>query len=191
MFDKIKNLWKNHRYELFILLCIILILLLALSRIGKKGSWSSKYIYVEPKKKKKSSESSNFTSDSFKKPSKDSSGEIECRKVLSDIFKRPFNKDRPDFLRNTVTGGNFNLELDCFESDLRLACEYDGRQHYEYVPFFHKNKEAFYNQKYRDYMKKNLCKENGVNLIVVPYSIPIPKIKNYIIKELKRMDYLK
>ena len=53
-----------------------------------------------------------------------------------------------------VTGGNFNLELDCFNKELRIGLEYNGVQHYKYVPYFHKNKEAFLNQKYRDDMKE-------------------------------------
>ena len=102
------------------------------------------------------------------------------------MFKRKFDKDRPNFLRNPVTGGDFNLELDCFDPELKIAVEYNGIQHYEYIPFFHKNKEAFLNQKYRDDMKRRICRENGIVLIEVPYTTKLEDIKGFIEKELKR-----
>lgn len=112
-----------------------------------------------------------------------SAGEAECKKVLEDHFKKPFTKCRPDFLRNTVTSSDtqtHNMELDCYNEELRLAVEYNGRQHYEYVQFFHRNREAFYNQKYRDEFKRIKCREHGVTLIEVPYTIPVERIREYI-----------
>lgn len=121
---------------------------------------------------------------------KSSSGEKECKRVLEKLFKQEFKKERPDFLKNTITSTNkvsYNLELDCYSKDLKLAVEYNGKQHYEYIPFFHKNKESFYNQKYRDELKRIKCKENGIILIEVPYTIPIVKIEEYLIQMLKSM----
>ena len=111
--------------------------------------------------------------------------------MLEETFNVPFDKSRPDFLRNPVTGNTHNLELDCYNSKLRLACEYSSRQHYKYTPFFHKNKEAFLNQKYRDQMKQTKCKENGINLIEVPYTVKNHEIEMYIKKGLKHMGYIK
>jgi len=116
--------------------------------------------------------------------SNDSKGEIECRRVLRKIFNKPFHKARPSFLNNPVTGGSFNLELDCYDSDLKIAVEYQGKQHYVYTPFFHKNKEHFLNQKYRDDMKRRMCKENNIKLIEVPYDVKIKEIENYIRQKL-------
>ncbi len=117
---------------------------------------------------------------------RESAGEIECKKTVENFFDKKFEKVRPDFLNNNVTG--CKLELDCYNPELKLAIEYNGRQHYEYVPFFHKNKEAMLNQKYRDEMKKTKCIQNGITLIEVPYTIPVPKIKDYILGMLKAMD---
>lgn len=112
---------------------------------------------------------------------RESAGEISCRSAVSSIFNRPFVKARPGFLQN-VTGQN--LELDCYNENLGLAVEYNGKQHYEYVPYFHKNKEAFLNTKQRDFIKQKLCKEAGIKLIVVPYTVKPENIRAYIEQQL-------
>ncbi len=113
----------------------------------------------------------------------DSKGEVECRRVLESIFNAPFNKIRPKFLNNSVTSSN--LEIDCYNDDLKIGVEYNGVQHYKYTPYFHKNEEAFMNQKYRDEMKRRLCKDNDILLIEVPHTVAIEDIQQYIIEELK------
>jgi|SRR5579864_90897 hypothetical protein len=118
----------------------------------------------------------------------ESKGEIECRRVAERLTQKPFPKHRPSFLKNTVTDAN--LELDCFCDELKLGIEYNGRQHYEYTPYFHKSKDAFYNAKYRDEMKNRLCAQNGVRLIVVPYTIPINEIEAFLTKEFRALSII-
>jgi hypothetical protein len=117
----------------------------------------------------------------------ESKGERASRAAAERIFEKPFVKVRPDFLRNVVT--NHNLELDVYNEELKLAIEYSGRQHYEFVPFFHKNYEAFLNQKYRDEMKKNKCKEQGIQLIEIPYTVKLEDIESFIRIESKKLGY--
>ena len=117
-----------------------------------------------------------------------SKGEIQCKYALENIFKKPFKKVRPNFMFNDITGSN--LELDLYNPELKLSVEYSGRQHYQYVPFFHRNgKQDFYNQKYRDKIKKELCHKNGITLIVVPYTVKLHNIEKFIIKELYKHGY--
>ena len=118
---------------------------------------------------------------------KESKGERASRAAAERIFGKSFIKVRPDFLRNVVT--NHNLELDVYNEELKLAIEYSGRQHYEFVPFFHKNYEAFLNQKYRDEMKKNKCKEQGIQLIEIPYTVKLEDIESFIRIESKKLGY--
>lgn len=179
MFTKIKQLWNDNGFEIILGLCVAFILLFALYRkvTGGKGTWSKKQYYSIPRSQDNKPR---------RQPPRESKGEAECRRVLQYLFKKPFHKARPDFLRNPVTGGNFNLELDCFDPQLRIAVEYNGVQHYQYVPYFHKNKEAFLNQKYRDDMKRRICKENGIILIEVPHTVKLEDIKGFIEKELRR-----
>jgi hypothetical protein len=111
-----------------------------------------------------------------------SKGEKECKRSVEEITLKPFDKCRPDFLKNEVTGKN--LELDCYNEELKIAIEYNGIQHYEYTPIFHKTRDIFYNTKYRDKMKETLCRKNGVKLIVVPYTVKLQDIKSYIQEKL-------
>jgi len=90
-----------------------------------------------------------------------------CREVFEEIFGVEFKKTYPTWLKNPKT--NFQLELDGFNSQLKLAFEYQGQQHYEYPNHFHKTKEQFEEQQYRDQIKRNLCKQNNITLIEIPY----------------------
>lgn len=180
-FLKFADTWKSYGFEITVILCILFILSMGFIYWlkGKKGTWTPLGTKFTMNQKKNNS----------KFPSRESKGEIECKRVLEKIFRKPFPKDRPNFLRNPVTGGNFNLELDCYNKDLQLAVEYSGKQHYEYIPYFHKNKEAFTNQKYRDYMKRTMCKDNKITLIEVPYTVEIKDIESFLINELRNNGY--
>lgn len=185
--DKIKKLWDERGYEIILGLCIAFILIFSLYRkiTGGRGTWSTKYQspYQFDKKNVPDQQPNRY------QPPRESKGETECRRVLEYLFKRPFGKERPDFLRNPVTNGSFNLELDCYNRDLQIAVEYNGEQHYKYIPFFHRNKDSFTNQKYRDELKRRMCRDNGVVLIEVPYTIKLEGIKEYLEKELRKVGY--
>jgi hypothetical protein len=182
MFESFKKYWNKNGFEILLVLSLVFISIFALTRIGKQGTWSSSYVYDLPGQEQVGSKQG---------PPKESSGERECRRVLRKIFNKPFQKCRPDFLSNPVTGDRFNLELDCYEDSLKLAVEYNGAQHYKFIPYFHKNKEAFYNQKYRDQLKRHMCQQNKVNLIEVPNTVEVPQIEGYIRNKLKMIGYIK
>lgn len=183
MFQKVRELWNKHGFEIILIGSLFILFIYWLTRIGKKGTYSSKYMYLLPgletRKKQRG----------VRQPIKESKGEKRCREVLEKIFNKKFPNCRPDFLNNPVTGGSHNLELDCFCDELKLCVEYSGKQHYEYIPYFHKNKEAFQNQKYRDFMKKTMCKDNDITLIEVPYTVKVEEIEEYLVKELKQRGY--
>ena len=182
MFKQIRKVWDEHGFTILLVLSIIIIIILALFKIGCKGTWSDSYVYNPGQPVKRTSRIG---------PPKESRGEAECRRVLQKLFNKPFRNTRPDFLRNPVTGGNFNLELDCYDESLKLAVEYNGVQHYKYVPYFHKNKEAFRNQCYRDELKRRMCRDNRVNLIEVPNTVDVGDIENFLTKKLKLIGYIK
>ncbi len=65
------------------------------------------------------------------------------------------------------------LELDGFCEEIGVAFEYNGRQHYENVPFFHNNRpENLIAQQRRDSMKEELCFKHWIVLITIRYDDP-------------------
>lgn len=177
MFAKFVEYWNKYGFEIAIGIALLMILIGTLFRIGKKGTWTTKSGLLQTFSTPKTPSPST--------PRGDSKGETECRRVMQLIFNQPFPKARPVFLNNPVTGGNFNLELDCYNPNLKIAVEYNGVQHYKYTPYFHKNQEAFNNQKYRDYMKQVMCRDNGVTLIEVPYTVKVDEIEDFLRERVK------
>lgn len=118
---------------------------------------------------------------SMRKPNaKQSKGEKLCKEIAERVFGETFHHSIwPDWLRNPVTGNV--MELDLYSEKLKIAIEYHGRQHYEYVPHFHrKGPHQLEEQKQRDADKLDICDENGVYVITVPYYVPENRIEQWI-----------
>lgn len=88
-----------------------------------------------------------------------------CREIFESTFNKSFPSVRPDFLKNPDTG--CNLELDGYCEELKLAFEYDGEQHYREVDDW--SKCSLEDIKKRDCLKNDLCKQNDIILIRIPY----------------------
>ena len=196
MFKSFSTFWYKHGFNLLVVVTILFFLLywLFFTRHRQGGTYSSTYYYnprtgsisseepVASYRKKKWGSRPN----SPRQVTQTSKGEVICKNYVEYLFERPFIKCRPSFLYNTVT--HENLELDCYNADLRLAIEYNGRQHYEYVPFLHGNSRTnFHNQKYRDEKKKEMCQKQGIYLITVPYTVPHDKIPSFLKDEITRL----
>lgn len=111
-----------------------------------------------------------------------SKGECICREVLERRFGKPFPRKRPSWLVNSKTGKR--MELDCYCEELKLAAEYNGKQHYEWPNQTGQSKEKFIDQVKRDKLKEVLCQRQGVRLIVVPYTVKHSDIERYILEAL-------
>ena len=107
-----------------------------------------------------------------------SKAETLCREFAEKIMGVKFNKCRPNILKNPETGSN--LELDMYNESLRIAIEYNGKQHYKYPSFFIKTEEAFMQQLRRDDYKKKMCKYVGIKLITVPYTVKAKDMEKYL-----------
>ena len=105
-----------------------------------------------------------------------------CREIIEDNLLEKFPKKRPDWLHG--------LELDGYNEELNIAFEYNGIQHYEYIEHFHRGDPAnLETQKARDRDKYRLCRENKVNLIIIPYQYDYrqPKeLEDFILNELMK-----
>jgi hypothetical protein len=119
-----------------------------------------------------------------KKKYKQSKGEEICCQTLEQIYGVPFERIRPNWLKNPETGAN--LEIDCYNHDLRLGVEYNGQQHYVWPNFTGQSYQDFLKQVRRDKFKVDTCDANGVYLITVPYNVPhklIPKFIQWYLPE--------
>lgn len=57
-----------------------------------------------------------------------------------------------------------------FKNNKLIFClEYDGKQHFEYTPYFHKNIFNFYRQQEWDRRKNKYCLLNNIPLVRIPY----------------------
>ena len=96
-----------------------------------------------------------------------SKSEKYCREVFEALFNEKFPKSKPQWLKNPKTGRL--LELDGYCTKLGIAFEHNGLQHYQQVKnIFHITEEEFERSKFRDQIKKQLCEENNIILIVIP-----------------------
>ena len=97
-------------------------------------------------------------------------GELFACSALESLLKRNVLKGyRGNELKNPLT--NKNLEIDCYDPISKIGVEYNGKQHYEYPNSFHKSELEFYEQLRRDRTKEQLCKDNGIYLIRIPFTI--------------------
>ena len=107
-----------------------------------------------------------------------SRGEYLCCYILEEIFHKPFYRVRPDFLKNPETG--YNLEIDCYNEELKLGVEYNGETHNKWPNYTGQTFEDFTKQVRRDQFKVDQCDRAGVYLITVPSSVPESCMKKYI-----------
>lgn len=108
-----------------------------------------------------------------------SKGEQICKDILNELYPNyKFTKLRPDWLKNDLT--QKNLELDMYNKTLKIAVEFNGKQHYEFIPYFHNDIETFEKQKQRDRLKEEKCNQNNIKLICVPYYLNNNEIKEFI-----------
>ncbi len=109
-----------------------------------------------------------------------------CKLYFEQIFNATFNKTRPDFLKQE---NGHNLELDGFNEVLKIAFEHNGMQHYKAVKIFNKIDSLEYIQS-KDKFKKEMCKNNGIKLFIIPQLTTITKIsdlKQLIFKQAKEL----
>jgi len=65
------------------------------------------------------------------------------------------------------------FEFDIYIPRRNLLIEFNGRQHYEFVRFFHKTVTKFRKQQQRDQLKARLAQQHGYRLVTIKYTEPI------------------
>ena len=79
-----------------------------------------------------------------------------AREALEEVFGLPFPTCKPKWLKYKS-----QMEIDCYNEDLRLAIEYQGAQHYEPIRYFG-GEENLLIRLQRDRVKCNLINEKKI-----------------------------
>jgi hypothetical protein len=110
------------------------------------------------------------------------------RTSLEFLTGKPFVKVRPAWLRNPLT--NRCLEIDAWNEELKLACEFQGYQHTVFPNCFHKTYDEFERQQQRDQFKAGRLKELGLQLVEVPHTVRADEICSFLADRLQKLNLL-
>jgi len=103
--------------------------------------------------------------------------EHQFREVIEGALGVKFPKKYPKWLINPKTGNR--LQLDGYNEELGVAFEYQGYQHFEQA-YYDKDEKALQERKFRDKIKKKLCKKYGVKLLCPTYKMKQEDFESYI-----------
>ena len=167
VYINLKNNWKKHRSTCIIVGALFILGIIYFFFNGNVGSFTKQF---------------EFTFKPSRKECK-KKHEHRCREILEDIYyPHKFPSSRPNFLKNPSTGKN--LEIDCYNHQLKIGLEYQGRQHTEYMPYFHRTRQDFEYQLHKDKYKKMQCQRVGIKMIYVPHTVKYDDLFTYIQSQL-------
>lgn len=115
------------------------------------------------------------------------SGRSNKELLLAKIVESIFPNEELIFNTRTILDG---YELDIYLPRLRLAIEYNGEQHYNFIKAWHKDMEGLERVKQNDKEKEVRCKKFGIKFITVRYDEPLTKrhIQEKIEQGLSKVD---
>jgi hypothetical protein len=106
-----------------------------------------------------------------------STGESLFRSRIELVLGKPFVKRRPSWL---LSDKGYRLELDGYNEELKMAFEFQGRQHFEYIQHWHKTKENFDTQVFKDKKKIDVLRSKGIKLFLPTYLLKYDDYDNFI-----------
>lgn len=106
--------------------------------------------------------SSNIYDENF------SSLHLEVRCLLKKCF--PYSRIYEEVLLSGCKGIGGTLRADFLIPDLKIIVEANGRQHYEYTEYFHKDEKSFFIYQKNDEIKKDWALDNNITYIELPYN---------------------
>lgn len=93
---------------------------------------------------------------------------INCLNYIKSILNEDYDTEVIfKELINPLTGKN--LRVDGYFKKSGIVIEYQGIQHYKVIPYFHKGKNTFEYQQFKDKIKKNYFEQHNIKYICIPY----------------------
>jgi hypothetical protein len=106
------------------------------------------------------------------------------RDAMEEITGAKFPPIRPKWL---VNEDGHRLEIDGFNKRLSMGFEYQGRQHFEYIEFFHGTRDGFEHRLSNDATKKRILEDRGIFMLYPTYELPKDEFEVYIMNHLEQM----
>jgi len=97
-----------------------------------------------------------------------SSGEVEISEIL--------DSKKTEYIKQKSFKGCINpetkrrLKYDFYLPQKNILIEFNGIQHYEYIGYWHGNKNTLASQQYRDFLKQQYALSNGYRYLVIKYT---------------------
>lgn len=92
-----------------------------------------------------------------------------ARDVIAETFTGYTTYEEVKLPGSTPSYRKSVLYLDFFIPNLKMGVEVHGRQHFEYIPFFHKDRMGYAKAQARDRDKKQWCEINDIELVILNY----------------------
>lgn len=96
-----------------------------------------------------------------------SKGEKKVAEVLDAMEVKYIRQYYFDDLKSDK---NYPLYFDFYLPDYNVVIEYQGEQHYRFIPHLQKNEKRFQEGKNRDVLKRQYCNEKRIKMIEIPYT---------------------
>ena len=84
------------------------------------------------------------------------------RSRIEHILGVKFPKCRPGWLKSDI---GKQMEIDGYNSEMQCGFEYQGRQHTEYIPYFHRDYSEFERRVELDKIKARVLSDRGINML--------------------------
>lgn len=108
-----------------------------------------------------------------------SRGETLCKEVLNDL--------NIDFICEYMfDDSEHRYDFQLCHNGTNYIIEYDGKQHFEYIPFFHDGDKPFEKRRDSDILKTDVCLKNKMVMIRIDYTNnTLEEVKTHILNGLK------
>ena len=97
---------------------------------------------------------------------KDSYVEAQIKDILNDLNVK-YKQEK--LITVPIWGKDHLIRADFYLPKQNCIIEFNGKQHYEYMPKYHKSEGSFKYQQERDAELEKYCLKNNINLMVFRY----------------------